>query len=154
MLYSFDVFDTCLIRTCGKPVVVFEILAKEILQEYANSSSIADFRYARQKGEQKAREVSLYEEVTLEEIYEYCDFGGITDIPKVNIMAKELEVEERVLSPIFEIQQKLEYLRNKGNQIAFITDIYLDKNFISKILFKFNIAKRGDDIFTSVRDKK
>lgn len=149
MLYSFDVFDTCLIRTCGKPVVVFEILAKEILQEYANSSSIADFRYARQKGEQKAREVSLYEEVTLEEIYEYCDFGGITDIPKVNIMAKELEVEERVLSPIFEIQQKLEYLRNKGNQIAFITDMYLDKNFISKILFKFNIAKRGDDIFVS-----
>ena len=31
MIYSFDIFDTCLIRTCGLPYFAFEILARRVM---------------------------------------------------------------------------------------------------------------------------
>lgn len=149
MTYSFDIFDTCLVRTCGSPLGVFDLLAKEIIGEDASSHAVADFRYVRMKGEQDARKKTPFEEVTIEEIYACCDFSGLTTIGKASIIAKELEIEARVLRPVFDVRRKIETLRSKGNQILFISDIYLPFSFISRILYKYDIAKTEDHIFLS-----
>lgn len=147
--YSFDIFDTCLIRTCGSPIGVFDLLAKEILGEDVSGTAIADFRYVRMKGEQDARKISSFEEVTIDEIYDCCNFRGLTSCGKASIIEKELEIEELVLRPVFDIKRKIETLRSKGHRIIFISDIYLPLSFISKILYKYDIAKTEDCIFLS-----
>lgn len=154
MTYSFDIFDTCLVRTCGSPFGVFDLLAKEILGVDALGAAIADFRYVRMKGEQDARKKTTFEEVTIEEIYDCCDFSGLTAYRKEFIQKKELEIEEHVLRPVFKIRKKIEALRLKGHQIIFISDIYLPLSFISKILYKYDIAKAEERIFLSSEYRK
>ena len=50
MIYSFDIFDTCLIRTCGLPYFAFEILARRVMPN-ADETQIFDFALVRKEGE-------------------------------------------------------------------------------------------------------
>ena len=43
MTYSFDVFDTCLIRACGMPHFVSNLLAERILGKDASESELNDY---------------------------------------------------------------------------------------------------------------
>ena len=67
-VFSFDIFDTCLVRTCGESYNVFYILAKEILGDDAELSQINDFVLIRKRGEEYARKALVNEqneEITL-----------------------------------------------------------------------------------------
>ena len=67
---TFDVFDTCLVRTCGSAAAVFDILARKVLCD-GTSTSINDFAKERIDGEFRARNAAKLlgrEEVTLSEI--------------------------------------------------------------------------------------
>ena len=67
-VYSFDVFDTCLVRTCGFAHNVFDLLAIEVLGHDKPESWLAEFALIRTKGEEEARRKKA-EEITLEDIY-------------------------------------------------------------------------------------
>lgn len=149
MIYSFDIFDTCLIRTCGEAEFIFDILAREILGSNASLSMIADFKYIRIQGEKKARLKSQFEEVTIEEIYHFCNFSSLTHIGNDNILSTELLIEKQNLIPVYSIQKKIEKIHNSGNNVVFISDIYFHFDFIVDILKKYNLFKDGDKLYLS-----
>ena len=136
-LYSFDIFDTCLVRTCGNPRNVFDILAASVLRDYSDISARNDFILIRMNAERKAREELINgenEEITLEDIYRYCDFNSITTIDNNTIMEMELNVEEKILLPVEKVRNKIEQLIIKGAKVVYISDMYLPLGFIDKIL--------------------
>ena len=155
-IYSFDVFDTCIVRSSGNSKYVYSLLAKKILGECASMTQISDFEKLRIEGESKARKAILtgaIEEVTLDEIYRYCDFCTLTTTNKEEIKSAELSIEESLLFPNLKIKDEIKKLRESSYLIAFISDMYLPKSFISHVLKKYEIMNDGDKLYVS-SDKK
>ena len=48
-IYSFDIFDTCLIRSCGHPQNILDILTFNILGKNTDKEILADFALERKK---------------------------------------------------------------------------------------------------------
>lgn len=152
--HSFDIFDTCLCRTCGSPLFVFDVMAKELFGggKSACVSAIYDFIQLRRQGEWKAitavRE-SGKDDPTLEEIYAHCDFTPITNIDKATIKAKELEVEHRVLRPIASTLDMVNTLHERGESVMYVSDMYLPSSFLREILSEQGFFKPGDEVYVS-----
>ena len=139
-LYSYDIFDTCLVRTCGEPKHVFDILAIHVLGRDSDISARKDFALIRMNAEKRARTELTKgenEEITLEDIYRFCNFNRITTIDNKTIMRMELDVEESVLLPVYKIKKEIDQLVLKGKRIIYVSDMYLPEDFILKILKRF-----------------
>lgn len=147
-IVSFDIFDTCLVRASGTPDSVFEILARSVLPD-ASNVDVADFVRMRKEGELEARNKSAKEEVTIDEIYDNCDFSVFSALSNKEILDLELKIEESVLLPVHVMKNKVDRYRSKGWTICFISDIYLPEWFIKKILSKYDFFKEGDGLFLS-----
>lgn len=150
--YSFDILDTCLVRTCGRADFVYDILSCRILGYDAPVSTRMDFSYLRKIGEHNARKALIdekNEDITIEEIYGYCDFSSLTDVPNSEILNKELEVESEVLVPVRCVKEEITNIHNSGNNVIFISDMYLHANFLKDILIKTGLFVPGDNIFVS-----
>ena len=129
-LVTFDVFDTLVIRSCGEPGAVFDIVGKLYVEENPEES-LADFRAMRERAEQEARSaVGSSVEVTLEDIYEHLPFPNAV---RNELMELELAVELAVCEPNHEMLQyyseALESVR-----VAIISDTYLPAWFVRAIL--------------------
>lgn len=151
-IYSFDIFDTCLIRACGKSIFVFDILAKEVLGPDACISEIRDFSLIRINAEKEAKAKLISqdkEDVTLDEIYSFCDFSSLTKERNDIIKAKELEVEMNVLLPVEKVKKEIVALHKSETQVFFISDMYLPTEFIKNVLIKHGFYNEGDKIFVS-----
>ena len=145
-LYSYDIFDTCLVRTCGEPKHVFDILATKVLGKGSDISTKSDFVLIRMNAEREARNELILEgneEISLKDIYHFCDFSIITNLDNNEIMAMELEIEDQVLMPVERIRKEIEQLVEKGAQVVYISDMYLPLDFISRKLkeFGFHVNK-------------
>lgn len=154
---SFDIFDTCLIRTCGNPEYVFDLLAERVLGDGTPRTQIMDFAFIRKQGEKQARMKYLNqncEEVTLEQIYECCNFSMLTGEEKNNIMQLELEIEREVLVPVFVMKDTICKLRQDGYRVLFISDMYLPTSFLKKILIEQQVMSLEDLLFVSSEFKK
>lgn len=148
---TFDVFDTCLVRTCGSAAAVFDILARKVLCD-GTSTSINDFAKERIDGEFRARNAAKLlgrEEVTLSEIYQYCDFSLWTSVSKDLIRELELQVESEVLTAVRKIKIEVSEYRKRGIKIAFISDMYLPSSFIEQQLRQKGFMCDGDQLFVS-----
>lgn len=154
MIYSFDIFDTCFVRACGSPKNVFDILARRILGEIAEESFLCDFALIRIKAEEKAREESQYEDITLSEIYEYCDFTGLTDMSNAEIMNTEILVEREELVPVWDLKEKIQGIHNHGKSVMYVSDMYLSRDFMLQLLRENNFWKEGDKLYVSSEIRK
>ena len=155
-LYSYDIFDTCLVRTCGEPKYVFDILAINILGEDSDISARKDFTLIRMNAEKKAREELIKgenEEITLKDIYHFCNFNNITTIENETIMKMELEIEDRVLLPVYKMRNEINQLVKKGATIIYVSDMYLPEDFICKKLKQFGFYV-NNNIYLSSSIKK
>lgn len=148
-MYSFDILDTCFCRTCGEPYAVFDLLARYVLGDNISQSQLADFRYIRIKGEHLAREKRIAEDVTIKQIYDECDFRGLTSLSNEELIEKEIDVERHVLRPIFETLKLIKDLHEKNEKVVFISDMYLPSLFFENLLKEFEFWKDGDLIFVS-----
>ena len=151
-IVSFDIFDTCFVRACGTPEKIFTLLAMEVLGDTADDTVIADFSLIIRKGEQTAREKSCREEVTLEEIYECCDFSGLTALSGCDIAALECKIEREQLIPVFSIRQKIDDYRREGKSIIYISDMYMSEDFIMALLTDNGFWYDGDRLFVSSKE--
>lgn len=147
-IYSFDIFDTCLIRTCGFSHNVFDLLAIEILGHDKPESWLVEFTHIRTKGEEEARKKKV-EEITLEDIYNECDFSGLTQISNQQIAKKEIEIEEKVLVPVKSILNKISNLHQKNISVIYISDMYLPDFLLKEILNENGFWKDGDQLYVS-----
>ncbi len=125
---SFDIFDTLIYRKIEKPIDLTHILAKEI--------GFEDFEAIRKRCENRARENAEWtkgvREVTLSEIYDYMPAFGISkDLAK---REEELEVELAVQNPY--MKKVFDAVKEAGKTIVLLSDMYLDKTVLEKILHK------------------
>lgn len=148
MCYSFDVFDTCLIRTCGYPHNVFDILALRILGLDSDDSMRADFVNTRIKAEKQVRR-KKQSEITLEEIYDECNFNALTQSSVVDIAKEEINIEREILVAALSIQKQISELHSQGISVFYISDMYFSEEFIKELLIKNNFWQDGDRLYVS-----
>jgi len=152
IIYSFDVFDTCLIRVCGEPVIVFHLVAHELYGHNTDDTLIFDFVNSRLKAEKNAiKNITQKnkEDISLEEIYNEIDSVYLQSFGLNNLIKLELRIEEEVLRPNTTIKNQIDELRKNGNNIVFISDMYLPSDFILKQLKRFDFWKTDDLLFVS-----
>ena len=123
---SFDVFDTCLIRRCGTPEKIWDLMAENLFNENDFRGKLT-FAGNRQIAEKNANIEKNYP--TLRDIYEHLNvnqWGFNTD----EIMNLEMKIEEQELFPNPEMLNIVSDYREKDFIIAFISDMYLYLNNI------------------------
>ena len=126
-IISFDIFDTLLIRPYVKPTDLFLHIEKLY--------KIKGFHKNRILAEKSAREKYIdKEEVTLNQIYEEIDdkYKRFKEI--------EIELEKRILTTHKENKEIYDYALSLGKKIIIVSDMYLPKEVIEKILIKNNYA--------------
>lgn len=146
-LASFDIFDTTLIRKCGKPENIFYILAHKL---YPNDKAKReDYIVWRKRAPQLVQKKLKKIELTLQDIY--TDEGVISydEYDIQTLINKELETETENLTSNPSIADLINQKRRDGYKIAFISDMYIDSATLRKILEKQCQIKPEDNIFVS-----
>lgn len=124
-IISFDIFDTLLVRPYVKPTDLFIHIEKLY--------KIKGFYKSRIKAEKLARGKYIdCEEITLNQIYEEID-----DKYR-EFKEKEIELEERILTIHKDNKKIYDYVLSIGKKIIIVSDMYLPKEIIEKILIKNN----------------
>lgn len=146
-LYSFDIFDTCLVRTCGKPENLLYSLAYKVLGADVDFVLVRDFVRIRRNAE-----LELFrqgeESATIEQIYSSLDFSHYTPLSSSQIMEMEKSLEMEILVPVKEVVKRIEDCRRKG-RVIFISDMYFSGAFLRKLLEKHGIINSDEHIYVS-----
>ena len=145
-LASFDIFDTTLIRRCGKGEV-FEQLAKRL---YPKDKDLSEaFLHWREQAGRLAAAKSPGKDATLQDIYETIDKDSFREysIQKMMEMEKDIEAEMLIANP--SIKAFIQKKRDDGYQIAFISDMYLDMAFIKDVLIREECALPKEPVYVS-----
>ncbi|HEG2660448.1 TPA: hypothetical protein SCV26_000967 [Campylobacter coli] len=143
-IISFDIFDTLLVRPCINPSDMFKIIA-------TRAGLDESFIKIRQLAEQYARENKPFyeDDITIDDIYRHLHLNfelSIEECERLKII--EMEVEFDYLYPKNSIQDLFfEALENR-KKVIIVSDMYLPKNFLEKVLEKNNY-KNYDGLFVS-----
>ena len=133
---SFDIFDTLIKRYVNKPVDIFNLV--EIIYKDRYNDDISGFKYKRIYCEKFARQISNYEDITLDEIYKQLNKYYKNDI-LIKIKNIEVECELNICKKNDDIVKWFNYAKDKNKIVVIASDIYLDKEIIEKILNKNGI---------------
>ena len=152
-VYSFDIFDTCLVRNVARPKDLFYKLYSQ-LSLYSRkdncheiSSELAYYRmYSEAIGRSNHRD---REDILIHEFYKYSYQAHKWNIKSNSILESELELEFQSIKPIIITKNRIEQLREKKNRIIFISDMYLPTRVIQKKLLFYNFAQQDDSIYVS-----
>lgn len=128
---SFDVFDTLIARTVGRPEDIFDLVEKRYNAQAALPMS--NFKKIRMAAERAARKNASKEEITLPEIYEMME---VDDAIRKHLMKLEKETEFMNTFAKPEGRELYNYAVKKGKKILIVSDMYLDSEFIKKVLEK------------------
>lgn len=150
-LASFDIFDTTLIRKCGKPENIFYLLAKRLYPD--NSAKADDFFLWRCQAEGKAASATHDINVTLSEIYDNPDVAGFSEYTVEQLMAAEKSVEKDNLMVNPAVKKIIEGKRQDGYQVCFISDMYLNSDFLSEKLREEACLLDGEKVYVSCEKK-
>lgn len=150
-IQSFDVFDTCLTRKNATPTSVFYDIARAVFNVKGittNNGVEEEFVANRIVAEQEARRKSNRDDVTLEMIWRQLavqmNWSFEPWMPQC-----EMKIEERLLSPISEMRERVNAARTQGYKIIFVSDMYMPSVFIRDQLIKHGFASEGDSIYVS-----
>ena len=146
-LYSFDIFDTLFSRKILEPRGIFYYVRERAEEDGSYPVSlIRNFCQVRQNCENNVRE--LYRkteeerepghfEITFDEIYDRMQsLYDLTAQQTEQLKKWELEAEEDNVIPLTEQIDLVKQLAAEGNTVVLISDMYLPKDYISKLLHK------------------
>lgn len=119
---SFDIFDTLLTRPYINP---YDLLKH--VEKYTNRTGFAENRY---NAECNARCISSKEDITFDEIYKFVS-EKYRDLKSV-----ELDFEYNLLRPNNKVKEIYNFAKENNKRIYIISDMYLPKDFLEKILMK------------------
>jgi FMN phosphatase YigB (HAD superfamily) len=149
-IYSFDVFDTVLIRTWSHPSDLFEELGVWLFSEKLISTSIKDWCTLRMESEKKVRRLSDKQDILLQEVYQYIQtLLNWSDHQTEQSMQKEIQLELYSLRPVPVHQKLINALHQQGEQVVYISDMYLPKDAIKEALELNNIWSNTDILYVS-----
>lgn len=124
---SFDLFNTLINRSCGKPENVFDIVQEK--------SRYKAFARQRILAEKRAR-LKCSSEVNLDDIYK--ELHGFSAEQKRQLQQIEMETEEEVCIPNEKVIQIFNSILKKK---IIVTDMYLPQECIERILVKCGVYK-------------
>jgi len=137
---SFDVFDTCLVRLCGTPNRIFDIMAERLFggaQVHLKKAFLAEReRIERVVFKQKPN-------ATISQLYDRFDVKSF-GLCHQQLVELEMLIQEEQLYPNARMLELVENARQTGCKIAFISDMYLPSSLIRRVLEKYGFFKAGD----------
>ncbi len=138
-LASFDIFDTTLLRRCGRPEAVWNALAENLFPEEKDLQEAFVVWRKNAQGE------------TLEEKYAGIDssFLYFSGIDKKGMMQAEEAVERAMLILNPSVCRLIEQRRAEGYRNAFISDMYLSSQFLRQVLECYSCCQAEDVVFVS-----
>ena len=146
-LASFDIFDTTLIRTCGKPENIFYILGHKL---YPNDKvKREDFILWRRGAESEAKRSDPGKDVTIEDIYSSDELKGFDEYTTAQLIEaeKSIEAENLIANPA--IRGVICKKRAQGYTICFISDMYMPSDFLKKVLEKEGCIGHDEPVYVS-----
>lgn len=136
---SFDLFDTLLARNVKKPTDIFYLIEEKYNQNH--NKKINNFKEIRINAERIAREKSSYDEITFDAIYnEVRKLLTDVDIEKLKGLEEEIEYDLITRNNNSVVFNMYEYAKKNNKKIILISDMYLPKKFVEKLLIKCNIT--------------
>lgn len=162
MFYSFDVFDTIITRKTATPLGIFKLMQEQLLNDsfYDDISGNvkSNFYGLRIKIEKLVRVSHCYngvQDVTLSQIYEgFVKTGYITGEQAGPLADLELHTEMDNILGIQENIDKIKELLKEGNRVALISDMYLGKDAIRRILLNVDEVIADLPLYVSSEYKK
>lgn len=159
---SFDVFDTLLFRNVFFPTDIFKIVGKKMEDLYG----IENFYDLRINAETESRKTIENGESNLEDIYT-CLGKELGEQAADEAKKLELELELEFIEANPFMKECFDYAIKKNKEVIIISDMYLSKEFIGKLLKKsgydevplyvsceYKKGKHSGQLFDVVRKKE
>lgn len=143
-LVSFDLFDTTLIRKCGGADNVFWIMAKKLFPEDIDKQC----KFVMWRKTTNCTVARKNVNYTLDDIYSK-DVNTLFGYSSKFLLKTEYKTEAEMLVANPAINKKIKEEKSKGNNIAYISDIYLSSTFLKDILVREGLYKDSDELFVS-----
>ncbi len=128
-IVSFDIFDTLFLRNVLHPTDIYDIVEKKY---YIENKKKVQFKKKRIQAEQVAREKSKNEEITYDEIYEVLAQSMPNDYKELKDL--EVEIESELIICNTRMLEVYNFALRQNKEVMIISDMYLDKSVIQKIL--------------------
>ena len=146
-LYSFDIFDTLISRKVLDPVGVFYGVREKmiadggfslnLIQHYPEIRHAAEFNVREYYNKTQSLRKSERVEISFVEIFDrMAEVYNLTEEQKDKLMQWELELEIDNVIPLENQINLVKELLAKGEKVVLISDMYLPKEFITKMLEK------------------
>lgn len=149
-VYSFDVFDTSLVRIWARPTHLFWELGYQLQKENLIQMSPESWSELRTRSETNLRKTGPFDEVTLDEIYEHLAPSLTWSTDEVEkAKQKEIELELSSLRPVPAIQKKIQSLHQANERIIFMSDMYLSEEVIRNFLKENYVWAPGSTLYVS-----
>jgi FMN phosphatase YigB (HAD superfamily) len=150
LVFSFDIFDTVLTRRTARPVDVFTLLGERLREEGIRVPPFGLFRLLRTRCERWSRRFEPSHEVLLSDIHDLL--GGLllwSEAQKFRAAELERQIEASLLRITPLGLEVVRLARATGGRIAFVSDMYLEEQFLRSILIREGLFKEGDLIAVS-----
>lgn len=154
-IISFDVFDTLIFRPLSSPFHLFNLMRKpagDIIGDHA-----IDFHKIRLEAEELARKKAHengHQDMTLADIHEVlCELLSLNEQQSEALRTLELETELHISQKNHLMWDMVDYAVKQGKQIVYLSDMYLDTDYIADLLRKHDYPKL-DNIYVSSDIKK
>lgn len=149
-LHSFDVFDTLLTRCLWRPEDLFLLLGARLAEAGLIRTDAAAFARARASAEAALRAQPGVEEVTLRAIHRaLAPRFGWTEAATAIAAAIEVATEEDAIRPVVPNTTRLAQLQQGGEAVALLSDTYLGRAELLRLLRQGGIAVAQDRVFAS-----
>ena len=145
---SFDIFDTALVRFWARPHDVFHQLEHELSVQDARWSGFARQRIDAEFELRKSNGFTA--EVTLADIYGVVGSRmGFADADIARAMELELALEQEAITANPDVSSQIGEIRTSGRRILFMSDIYLPREFVARLLEKNALLGPVDGLYVS-----
>lgn len=150
IVFSFDIFDTTLVRVWAKPADLFWELAQQLRSENLITLPPEKWMQLRIEAEASRRERNESKEVTHDEIYEEIAINCRWSLAeRKRAMQIEIELESQSIRPVPEIKQKIQALRRDRSRIIYLSDMYLPPEVIRNLLQMHGLWESDDGLYIS-----
>lgn len=147
-MQTFDVFDTCLVRTYLEPDDLIYDCAERILRAAAgrvpSREDVAELAERRLSAHGRLLHVTDRDEVRLDEVY--ASMGDLSrwGVTAATMCETELALERSCSRPVASMAAAVARARARGHRIVFISDMWLSQDFVHTLLMDAGIARPED----------
>lgn len=148
LISSFDIFDTCIVRSCGSRELLWYVLAQDVVGEGENYEKLRDFVRARATAEHIANEKQHNDAVTLAEIYAEFEIKAYTSLTTDEVMKREIQLDAASWVPVASVKRQIEECRKKG-RVIYVSDMYYSEQCLRQGLERLGLIKSEEKIYVS-----